>query len=170
MLRFRLDSLRLRNARELIDLNYRPRLSAFADGGVNAINPRNIPHNIGTSFGLNFSTVIYDGRQRRMQYNRLLIQENVRRKYRDFYFNQYFTQVNQLQDRLQATDELIAEIRDQVAAQQRLLNMYKVEIASGLVRFTDFILNVSSFTTTRNDLVQAENDRLQILNELNYLK
>lgn len=170
MLRFRIDSLKLRNSRELIDLNYRPRLSAFVDGGVNAINPRNIPHNIGTSFGLNFNTVIYDGRLRRNEYNRLSIQENTRRKYRDFYFNQYFTQVNQLQDRLKATDELIAEIRDQVAAQQRLLNMYRVEIANGLVRFTDYILNVSNYTTTRNDLVQAENNRLQILNELNYLK
>ena len=170
MQRFRIDSLRLRASRELIDLHYRPRLSAFADAGVNAINPRNIPHNIGTSFGLNFTAVIYDGRQRRLEYNRLMLREITRQKYRDFYSSQYQTRLYQLQDRLNATDELIAEIHEQIAAQQRLLDMYKVEIANGLVRFTDFILNVTSYTTSRNSLVQAENDRLQILNELYYLK
>ncbi|AKQ46698.1 hypothetical protein TH63_15435 [Rufibacter radiotolerans] len=170
MLRLRIDSLRLQNARELLDLNYRPRLSAFVDGGVNAINPRNIPHNFGTSFGLSFMAVIYDGRQRRLEYSRLRLREITRQKYRDFYVSQYQTQVNQLLDRLKATDDLLNEIRAQIDAQQRLINIYKVEIANGLVRFTDFILNVTNYTTTRNDLVQAENDRLQILNELNYLK
>src|SRR6478735_5837165 len=63
-LRFRIDSLKLRNNRDLIDLYYRPKLSAFVDGGLNATNPHTIPHNFGTSFGLNFSTIIYDGRQR----------------------------------------------------------------------------------------------------------
>jgi outer membrane protein TolC len=170
MLRFRVDSLKLVTARQLLDLNYRPRLSAFADGGVNAINPRNIPRNLGASFGLNFTAVLYDGRQRRLQHSRLQLQEITRQKYRDYYLSQYHTQVSQLLERLHATDELLTEIRAQIAAQQRLLTMYKVEIANGLVRFTDFILNVTNYTTTRNDLVQAENDRLQLLNELNYLK
>jgi outer membrane protein TolC len=173
MLRYRIDSLKIRNARDLIDLNYRPKLSAFANGGINAINPANIPHNLGTSFGLNFSTVIYDGHLRRMEYNRLALQESSRRKYREFYTSQYQIQLNQLQEKLSGTEELIAEVKEKVIAQKHLLDIYKLEIFKGLsdlVRFTDFILNVTNYTATQNELIQAENDRLQILNDLNYLK
>ncbi len=171
--RFYIDSLKIRNSRELIDLNYRPKLSAFINGGINAINPANIPHNLGTSFGLNFSTVIYDGRQRRMEYNRLALQENTRRKYRDFYTSQYQIQVSQLREKLNSTEELIADIQVKIAAHKHLLDIYKLEILKGysdLVRFTDYILNITNYNTTQNELIQAENDRLQILNELTYLK
>ena len=172
-LRFRIDSLKIRNNRALIDLNYRPKLSAFVNGGINAINPANIPHNLGTSFGLNFSTIIYDGRQRKLEYSRLSLLEKNRQKYQAFYTSQYQIQLNQLQEKLTATEELIAMVQGKVAAQEHLIDVYRLEIFKGLsdlVRFTDFILNLTNYSTTRNDLIQAENDRLQILNDLNYLK
>jgi len=68
---FRIDSLKNRNSRQLIDLNYRPRLNIFADAGFNSVAPENVPRNMGTSFGVNFSFPIYDGKQRKLQYDKI---------------------------------------------------------------------------------------------------
>lgn len=168
--KFRIDSLQLSMNRNLIDLNYRYKLSAFADAGVMATTPQGIPHHPGTSIGINFSVPIYDGGQRRLEYQKLSIAEQSRETYRNFYLRQYRMQQRQLREQLAATDKLIQDIQEQLASQQRLLDMYKVEIAAGLVRFTDFILVITNYAQMQNNLMQAEIGRFQVVNEFNNLK
>lgn len=168
--KFRIDSLQLSMNRNLIDLNYRYKLSAFADAGVIATTPQGIPHHPGTSIGINFSVPIYDGGQRRLEYQKLSIAEQSRETYRNFYLRQYRMQQRQLREQLAATDKLIQDIQEQLASQQRLLDMYKVEIAAGLVRFTDFILVITNYAQMQNNLMQAEIGRFQVVNEFNNLK
>ncbi|MBF9252236.1 TolC family protein [Pontibacter sp. 172403-2] len=168
--KFRIDSLQLSVNRNLVDLNYRYKLSAFADAGVMATTPQSIPHHLGTSIGIRFSVPIYDGGQRRLEYQKLAIAEQNRETYRDFYLRQYRMQQMQLRAQLAATDQLIQDIQEQLASQQKLLDMYKVEIAAGLVRFTDFILVITNYTQTQNTLMQAEIGRFQVVNEFNNLK
>ncbi|WP_347159152.1 TolC family protein [Pontibacter chitinilyticus] len=168
--KYRLDSLQLAVNKRLIDLNYRYKLSAFADAGVMATTPQSMPQHLGTSFGLNFSVPLYDGGQRRLEYQKLSIAEQTRAQYRDFYLRQYRMQQQQLLQQLAATSQLLQDIQEQLASQQKLLDMYKVEIAAGLVRFTDFILVITAYAETQNNLVQAEIGRFQIVNEYNNLK
>ena len=170
MLQFRIDSLKNANARLLIDLNYRPKLNAFGDAGFNAVNPKNIPHNFGTSIGLNFTLPIYDGRQRRYQYSKFAISENTRFNYKEFYTAQYKQQILQLKEQLKLTDELIINIKTQITDQEKLIELYKVEIEKGLVRFIDFLTVVNNYLTIKNTLTQSEMNRLQIINQMNYLK
>ena len=170
MLKFKIDSLKNVNSKQLIDLNYRPQLSAFADAGFMAILPQNIPHNFGTSFGLNFSIPIYDGKQRKLQYEKTSLVENSRLDYQTFYTSQYKQQINQLTEQLKLTDELILSIRSQLAEQEKLIALYKIEIEKGLVRFTDFLNIVNNYTQTKNNLTVSEMNRLQIINQMNYLK
>jgi len=170
MAKFRLDSLKTENARQAIDLNYRPKLSAFADAGFMAILPQNIPHNFGTSFGLNFSVPVYDGKQRKLQYEKLQLDETSRLDYKTFYSAQYKQQINQLSGQLKETDGLIASIRSQLAEQEKLIELYKVEIEKGLVRFLDYLNIVNNYSQTKNNLTTAEMQRLQIINQMNYLK
>ncbi len=170
MLQFRIDSLKNANARLLIDLNYRPKLNAFGDAGFNAVNPKNIPHNWGTSIGLNFTMPIYDGRQRRYHYNKFAISENTRINYKEFYTAQYKQQILQLKEQLKLTDELIVNIKSQIADQEKLIELYKVEIEKGLVRFIDFLTIVNNYLAVKNSLTQSEINRLQIINQMNYLK
>jgi outer membrane protein TolC len=75
MMKFKIDSLKNLNSKLLVGLNYLPKLSAFADAGFMAIRPENIPHNFGTSFGLNFSLPVYDGKQRKLQYDKTALAE-----------------------------------------------------------------------------------------------
>jgi len=170
MLQSGIDSLKNSNAKSLVDLNYKPKLEAFADAGFMAIKPLNVPHNFGTSFGLNLSIPIYDGQLRIQEYNKIEIAEKSRTLFRDFYTSQYWQQCRQLKEQLKLTGELIAEINAQLSQQNELIGMYKAEIEKGLVRFTDFLLVINNYITTQNSLAVAEMNRMQLINQLNYLK
>jgi len=167
---FRIDSLKNMNSKLMIDLNYRPHLSAFADAGFNAITPENIPHNLGTSFGVNFAIPIYDGKQRKLQYDKINLAEDTRIYYKRYYTSQYKLQYNQLNNQLKMVDNLIGEIKNQVGEQERLIELYRIELDKGLVRFLDFLTVLNNYSSTKNTLLITENNRLQIINQLNYLK
>jgi len=167
---FRIDSLKNTNNRQIIDLNYRPRLSAFADAGFNSIAPENISHNFGGSFGVNFSIPIYDGKQRKLQYDKINLAENTRVYYKKYYSSQYKLQFDQLTNQLKLTDNLIGEISNQLSEQEKLIDLYRIELEKGLVRFLDYLTVLNNYTATKNSYLIAEMNRLQIINQLNYLK
>ena len=167
---FRIDSLKNINSRQIIDLNYRPHLNIFADAGINAITPQNVPHNLGASFGVNLAIPIYDGKQRKIQYNKLNLAENTRTYYKRFYSSQYKLQSNQLKRQLKLTENLIIDIKNQLSEQERLIELYRIELEKGLVRFLDFTAVFNNYTSTKNSYLVTEMNRLQIINQLNYLK
>ena len=170
MMKFRIDSLKNVNSKLMIDLNYRPQVSAFADAGFMSVAPGNIPHNFGTSFGLNFTLPVYDGQQRKIKFDKTVLAENSRNKYKEFYSIQYRQQINQLTEQLKLTNELIYKIKSQLSEQEKLIELYKIEIEKGLVRFIDFLNIVNNYTATKNNLTLSEMNRLQIINKMNYLK
>jgi len=167
---FRIDSLKNRNSRQLIDLNYRPKFNIFADGGFNGIAPQNIPHNFGASVGVNFTVPIYDGKQRKLQYEKIDLAENTRIYYKQFYSSQYKIQFDQLNNQLNMTEHLLVEIRNQLTEQEHLIELYRTELEKGLVRFLDFITVFNNYTATKATYLVTEMNRLQIINQLNYLK
>ena len=169
-LQSKIDSLKNQNAKTQVDLAYRPKLEAFADAGFMAVKPLNIPNNFGTSIGLNFSLPIYDGHQREQQYHKIDLAENSRIIYREAYTRQFMQQLRQLQEQLRLADELIAEIDSQLLQQEELIDLYRLEMEQGLVRFTDFLVIVNTYSTAKNNLTIAEMNRLQLINQLNYLK
>jgi outer membrane protein TolC len=170
ILQFQIDSLKNTNQKALVDLNYRPQINAFADAGFNAITPLNIPYNLGASVGLNFTMPLYDGKQRKQQYTKVAIAEETRKYYKDFYQKQYSQQYFQLYEQFKLNDELIVDIKGQLANQEQLIGLYKTEIEKGLVRFLDFLAVINNYISTKNSLTLAEMNRLQIMNQLNCLK
>jgi hypothetical protein len=57
-----------------------------------------------------------------------------------------------------------------LAEQEKLIALYKIEIEKGLVRFLDFLNAVNNYAQIRNSLTVSEMNRLQIINQMNYLK
>ncbi len=169
-LQSRIDSLKNLNARAMLNLSYRPKLEAFADAGFMAVKPLNIPSNFGSSIGLNFSMPLYDGHQREQQYSKIELAENTRKIYLDAYTSQYMQQLRQLQEQLSLSEDLISEINSQLLQQKELIALYRTEMEQGLVRFTDYLAIINSYSLTQNSLTVAEMNRLQLINQLNYLK
>jgi len=167
---FLIDSLKNNNSKTLLNLSYRPKVNFIADAGFNSILPQNLPHNTGTSLGLNLSVPIYDGKQRKLQLKKIDLAENTRIYYKNYYSAQYKLQYNQLIKQLELTKNLSAEIELQLLEQEKLIEVYRKELESGLVRFLDFITIVNNYSATKATSLITENNKMQIINQLNYLK
>jgi outer membrane protein TolC len=165
---FFLDSLTLLNSRAEVDARYRPSVNWFANTGLNSSNLSYAYRNFGASAGVNFSIPIYDGKQRQLQYRKLGLSENSRRAYATFFSSQYDQQSAMLVQQLKSYDALISEIRSKMDNAQLLTDLNKKLLNTGDVRVTDYILAINNYLTIKNDLIQAEISRWQIINQLNY--
>jgi outer membrane protein TolC len=165
---FVLDSLKLVNDKALVGLNYRPKINAFADAGYNSSLAYRPYKNFGTSVGLNLTIPIYDGKQKKLQYTKIDIQERTRLNKRDFFIQQHSQQVLQLVQQLNSTGKLIDQINKQVRYTETLISVNEQLLATGDIRLTDFILTLNNYFTAKNLLTQNYIIRLKIINQLSY--
>jgi outer membrane protein TolC len=165
---FVLDSLKLANDRMLVDINYRPKINAYGDVGYNS-SLLYLPYrNFGASIGLNVTIPIYDGKQRKLQYAKIDIQDRTRVYRKNFFFQQRNQQILQLMQQLNATDRLIDQIDKQIKYTETLIKVNEKLLAAGDIRLTDFILTLSNYFNARNLVTQNHITHLKIVNQLNY--
>lgn len=165
---FEIDSLKLKNSKELIDIAYRPKFNMFADAGYNSSLNTTPYKNLGTSFGVSATIPLYKGKQRKLEYSKIDISENTRLNNKKFFTVQYNQQVAQLYQQLYATEELITDINKQLKYTQSLIDVNKQLLETGDVKITDFILALNNYINAKNLIAQNTISRLQIINQLNY--
>ena len=165
---FVLDSLKLVNDRRLVDVTYRPKINAFADAGYNSSLVYKPYKNVGASVGLTLNIPIYDGRQRKLQYAKIDLQEQTRTYKRDFFIRQHDQQIMQLMQQLNATSRLIDQIDKQIRYTETLITVNEKLLATGDIRLIDFILSLNNYVTAKNLVTQNYVSRLKIINQLNY--
>ena len=166
--KFQLDSFRYLNNRKLVDFSYRPRANIFADGGYNTDFSYLPYRNFGTSFGFNVTLPIYDGGLRKLQYKRILLEEETRKNYKAFFNVQYKQQIDQLNQQISENENLTVQIRDQLKYTESLIKVDTELLQTGDLKIADLILAVNSYLTVRNMLTQTTISRLQLINQLNY--
>jgi hypothetical protein len=165
---FEIDSLKLSNSKKLVDINYRPRVNLYADAGFNSTLAYSAYKNFGASFGVSLIMPIYDGKQKQLQYSKIDIAEKIRASYQSFFTSQYQQQVAQLTQQLSATDDLIADINNQLKYTQSLIDVNGKLLEAGEVRITDYIVALNNYINAKNLITQNNINRLQIINQLNY--
>lgn len=165
---YMLDSLKLRNDRALVDLNYKPKINSFADAGYNS-SMNYMPYkNWGASIGVSLTVPIYDGHQRKLQYQKLNLAEQTRQAQRDYFVNQRQQQLFQLMQQLRNTEKLIGNINQQIRYTDTLIKVNEKLLATGDIRVTDFILALTNYFNTRNLVTRNYISRLKIINQINY--
>ena len=166
--KYEIDSLTLVNNKRLIDIGYRPTLNVFADAGYNSSLAYKPYKNIGTSIGLGLVIPIYDGKQKRLQYSKIAVSESTRIAHKQFYTNQYYQQVSQLRQQLQATTDLISDINLQLKYIETLITVNEKLLQTGEVRIYDYILALNNFLNAKNLINENTISRLQLINQINY--
>ncbi len=166
--KYKLDSARLINEKNLVDIGYRPKVSLFADAGYQSSFNIAPYKNFGTSVGVNLSIPIYDGHQKQLQYTKINIQERTRQKQRDFFSTQYRQQILQLQQQLKALEGLREPIDKQIEYLQTLIDVNGKLLETGDIKITDYVLALSNYISSRNLVIQNIISRFQIINQLNY--
>jgi hypothetical protein len=166
--KFQIDSLTLAVNKKLVDIVYRPKLEVFADAGYNSSLAYQPYKNFGTSAGLTLIVPIYDGKQKKLQYGKIAAQENTRLANKEFFTSQYYQQVAQLKQQLQATTELVADISQQLKYIETLITVNEKLLQTGDVRIYDYILALNSFLNAKSLVNDNTVSQLQIINQINY--
>ncbi|MHB1179882.1 MAG: TolC family protein [Daejeonella sp.] len=165
---FQLDSLRIQNSRRVIDLNYQPRVGVYADGGYNSSFIQKAYKNVGVSAGFTISIPLYDGHQRKLQYNKLDIRERTRSTYRDYFLVQYQQQLSQLRQQLQQQESLFDKINEQIRFTESLITVDGKLLQTGNITIADYILAIRNYLDSQSLLRQTNITRLELINQLNY--
>ena len=165
---FRIDSLKLKNNSELIEYNYKPKANLYADGGYLTSFTEQAYKNFGFSIGVNLSVPIYDGKQKKMQHEKLTIAEQTRQNYRDYFKKQFDQQIAQLSQQLKSTQELISQTDKQIKYTETLIEANRKLLETGDVRMSDYILAIGNYLTIKNITTQNNITKLQLINQINY--
>jgi outer membrane protein TolC len=166
--RFFIDSLRITNENILTDRNYKPAVSWFSDAGLINNDPGVLYQNFGLSLGLNFTLPVYDGKQRKLNHQKLKNEEDIRAGYSVAFKQQYYQQLQQWLDELDQTRELIPAVRSQVRNMELLVNQEKELISKGNGSITDYLITMKNYLSLRKSLTRYEVRLLQIQNEINF--
>ncbi|MBX5439007.1 MAG: TolC family protein [Thermoflavifilum sp.] len=166
--RYQIDSLAIANQRKLFASRYLPTVNWFADAGLNSSQVSTLYKNLGTSFGISLSIPIYDGHQRRLQNEKLDLQELTRQQYQQFFISQYHQQIAGLYQQLREAEQQLLSITQKLATSEELLAIDRRLVQTGNVRITDYLLAIQQHLLVQNSLDQARVRRWQIINELNY--
>ena len=166
--RFELDSLKNSNLKNGIDLNYKPKLGIYANGGYNSSLVLQPYKNFGASVGFTFSVPIYDGHQRKMQHDKLNLSSNTIAGYRDFFIRQQTQQINLIRQQIMQTDALFGKINEQIRFSKGLIDVDSRLLHTGDLKVSDFIIAINNYLSVQNLLRQTNINRLKLINQFNY--
>jgi hypothetical protein len=168
-LKYRIDSLSILSRKSLVDLNYKTRLNAFGDAGINAVELKNLEQRVGFSVGLSLAVPIYDGKQRQLDYRKLDLAEKSRKNYADFFSDQVRVRLYQLEADRKSNESLSRKISEEQQDVETLLSMNRLELEHGSISVTDYILNLRRYLDLQQQLSDARVRSYFLINEYNYL-
>jgi hypothetical protein len=166
---FVIDSLKLANERNALDIKYKPKVNWFADAGFLTSTPENFYRHFGLSIGASLSVPIYDGQQKNLETRKLSISENTISSYRSRYKKQYDQLLFQLNDELKGTNEVRFQIDNQLITADQLVASLKAQLEAGQVRMTDYIAAIKNYRNIKRNLNLVNIRVYQIRNEINCL-
>ena len=165
--KYRIDSLNLWTAQQVSELKYKPRMSAFADGGLNAVYLPGI-NRLGVSVGLKFSWVLYDGHQRNLEREKTnLLLQDVSFKKQQF-VTQRTVQLSKLRSQMLNIDNQLKLKENQQNAYLKLLEIYKSELSQGNISIIDFSNTIRDMATVKQEIILLEIKKKALINTYNY--
>ena len=168
-IQYKIDSIRLENERMAIDIRYKPKVNWFADAGFLTSNPWDFYKHFGYSAGMSLNVPLYDGKQRSIEKQKIEFSENTRQVYKSTYYNQYFQQIQQLDLKLKALNEISVQVENQLKTSEQLVNTLKEQLEAGIVQMTEYINAIKNFKTTSRNINLIHIQKLQVINEKNFL-
>jgi outer membrane protein TolC len=168
-MQFVIDSMRLANERNALDIKYRPKINWFADAGVLTSKLNNFYQHFGYSVGASLSVPIYDGQQKDLESRKISLSENTITNYRTKYIKQYDQLLFQLNDELTGTEQVKSRIEKQLATSNQLVASLRAQLEIGQVRMMDYINAIKNYRNIKRNLNLVTIRTHQIRNEINYL-
>lgn len=161
---FRLDSLNNETDMKSFNLQYRPHLDFFVNGGLQIGNFKGWYRHFGMSAGLTFAWTLYDGKQRRWKEQQVALQQATVQSYKENADYQRRMRIAQTLAEMKKYDERKAILQRQQREYDVVLSNYEKEIHNGQVSVLDYItVLINKIQTERNLMLLNTNRQLAVV-------
>jgi len=164
---FYLDSLAIVADRNISELKYQPQFNLFANAGMNAVY-RPAFDRFGFSTGATFSLTLFDGNQRKTEFEKSQINlENIQ-------FNKQQTRTqNEIQknftlDKLSSLEKRISLADNQLEQYDQLLAIYKSQLGHGDISVMDYSYLLKDISEKKQERLLFEMEKQMVINAYNY--
>jgi outer membrane protein TolC len=168
-IKYRIDSIRIENEKAAIELKYKLKMNWFADAGFLTSTPWNFYQHFGYSAGVNLSIPVYDGHQKTREKQKLSLDENTRSGYRNNFRNQYYQQIQQLNNELKSLRLMTTQLEKQLTTSEQLVNALRAQLETGIIQMTEYINAIKNLRYINKNLSDNRIRIQQVINGLNYL-
>lgn len=148
---FRLDSLSTAHTLQSYNLQYKPSLDLFVDGGLRTSSFSGWYQHFGWSAGLTFKWTIFDGGQKKWRERQATLQQNTIASYRQHADYQRAMRLGQCLYELRQYEERGEVLREQLSEYEAVLADYEHEMSAGQVSVIDYISVLRSRIQTERD-------------------
>ena len=165
---YRLDSLNTAVALRSYNLQYKPKLNLFVNGGLQVGDFAGWYRHFGLSAGVTFSWTIFDGRQKRLKERQAVWQQNTIRTYKESSEYQRNMRIKQCLSELGRYDERERALERQFAEYESVLADYGKEMDAGQVSVLDYITVLRSKIQTEKDRLLLHTNKQLVVAAYNY--
>ena len=165
---YRLDSLNTAASLRSFNLQYKPRLDLFVDGGMQTGSFSQWYRHFGWSAGLTFTWTLFDGRQKRWKERQAELQQQSIRIYRDHAEYQRSMRLRQCLSELEKYDRRDKALTEQLAGYEHVLSDYAREVEAGQVSVLDYLTVLRNKIQTERDALLMRTNRQLVIAAYNY--
>ena len=165
---YRLDSLNTVMSLRSFNLQYKPKLDLFVNGGLQVGDFSGWYRHFGLSAGVTFSWTIFDGRQKRLKERQAGWQQNTIRTYKENAEYQRNMRIKQCLSELGRYDERERALNNQLAQYESVLSDYGREMDAGQVSVLDYITVLRSKIQTERDRLLLRTNKQLVIAAYNY--
>lgn len=165
---YRLDSLNTVMSLRSFNLQYKPKLDLFVNGGLQVGDFSGWYRHFGLSAGVTFSWTIFDGRQKRLKERQAGWQQNTIRTYKENAEYQRNMRIKQCLSELGRYDERERALNNQLAQYESVLSDYGREMDVGQVSVLDYITVLRSKIQTERDRLLLRTNKQLVIAAYNY--
>jgi outer membrane protein TolC len=166
--KFKLDSMNLAAQRSIFELKYKPLVSAYANGGLNAVYAPTIPNRFGLSAGLSFSWNIFDGHQRSINEQKTSVLLQSVSSYKNYFKTQNEVRKQRILKEIGGLDQRLQILQQQLGEYNSLMSFYKKELVQGQLPAINYINVLKTQIAAKRDYFLLKTNRLLLINMYNY--
>ncbi len=167
--KYKLDSLNLIARQAVSEIQYKPRINLFVDGGLRTSQYNSTTFNhFGMSAGITFAWTLFDGRQRKITRNQTNAELNTVSFYRENFIVQNNLRKSQYLSELKGYDDRSNIMQQQLASYIQVLADYNREIQKGQLSVINYITVLKNRTQVAESYYLLQANRLLLMNAYNY--
>jgi len=164
---YKLDSFNIQSHLLLSEQKYKPQLHFFANAGLNATYLPS-PNRLGFSTGLNFTWNIFDGHQKKIQYQKSLIEiQNLEFKKQHF-AKQYDLNKSKYLTQIKTIDTQIDIVQKQLNKYEKLIDLYQLQFSQGQISIMNFKNIIRDISFKKQEELKLKMQKQLLINSYNY--